>query len=226
MKIAEIVLGLIIFPLCITYNEKGGIYVTNTTRSLNFTVKYPFEYNNETIVFTGEDNPVGNFNFDPAIEACVKLFVGVSVVTCFAAVTTLIVGCVVHRNEDKANKVLIAEIFVALLMAFLLVISTSLWLYNLLELRKEVEDEIVSIITSLGRDQCRNCVEFLPSYSALFASVSLAYISFLIWLCNTVMVFLETLHHSAAVITDTSSLVITQELTNKSHETEEQTSAT
>ena len=55
---------------------------------------------------------------------------------------------------------------------------------------------------------------------------SLAYISFLIWLCNTVMVFLETLHHSAAHITDTSSLVITQELTNKSHETEEQTSAT
>ena len=82
--------------------------MTNTTRSLNFTVKYPFEYNNETIVFTGEDNPVGNFNFDPAIEACVKLFVGVSVVSCFAAVTTLIVGCVVHRNEDKANKVLIA----------------------------------------------------------------------------------------------------------------------
>ena len=102
------VLGLIIFPLCITYNGKGGIYVTNTTRSLNFTVKYPFEYNNETIVFTGEDNPVGNFNFDPAIEACVKLFVGVSVVSCFAAVTTLIEGCVVHRNEDKANKVLIA----------------------------------------------------------------------------------------------------------------------
>ena len=55
---------------------------------------------------------------------------------------------------------------------------------------------------------------------------SLAYISFLIWLCNTVMVFLETLHGSAADITDTSSLVITQELTNKSHETEEQTSAT
>lgn len=40
------------------------------------------------------------------------------------------------------------------------------------------------------------------------------------------MVFLETLHGSAADITDTSSLVITQELTNKSHETEEQTSAT
>ena len=82
--------------------------MTNTTKSLNFTVKYPFEYNNETIVYTGEDNPVGNFNFDPAIEACVKLFVGVSVVTCFAAVTTLIVGCLVHRNEQKANKVLIA----------------------------------------------------------------------------------------------------------------------
>ena len=102
------VLGLIILPLCITYNEKGGIYVTNTTQSLNFTVKYPFEYNNKTIVYTGEDSPIRNFNFDPAIEACVKLFVGVSVVTCFAAVTTLMVGCVVHRNEDKANKVLIA----------------------------------------------------------------------------------------------------------------------
>lgn len=63
-------------------------------------------------------------------------------------------------------------------MAFLLVISTSLWLYNLLELRKEVEDEIVSIITSLGRDQCKNCVEFLPSYSALFASV-VRYVSFI-----------------------------------------------
>ena len=62
------------------------------------------------------------------------------------------------------------EIFVAVVMAFLLVISTSLWLYNLLELRKEVENEIVNIITSLGSD-CKGCVEFLPNYAVLFASV-------------------------------------------------------
>lgn len=56
-------------------------------------------------------------------------------------------------------------------MAFLLVISTSLWLYNLLDLRKEVEDEVVNVITTLGPVLCKNCVEFLPDYSALFASV-------------------------------------------------------
>ena len=59
----------------------------------------------------------------------------------------------------------------AVVMAFLLVISTSLWLYNLLDLRREVEDEVVSVITSLGPVRCKNCVEFLPDYSALFASV-------------------------------------------------------
>lgn len=56
-------------------------------------------------------------------------------------------------------------------MAFLLVISTSLWLYNLLDLRKEVEDEVTNVITSLGKVRCKDCVEFLPDYSALFASV-------------------------------------------------------
>ena len=60
-------------------------------------------------------------------------------------------------------------------MAFLLVISTSLWLYNLLELRKEVRDEIEYLITTLGHDVCKNCVEFLPSYAVLFASVVSCY---------------------------------------------------
>ena len=59
----------------------------------------------------------------------------------------------------------------AVVMAFLLVISTSLWLYNLLDLRKEVEDEVVNVIESLGPVRCKDCVEFLPNYSALFASV-------------------------------------------------------
>ena len=63
------------------------------------------------------------------------------------------------------------EIFVAVVMAFLLVISTSLWLYNLLELRKEVEDEIVNVITTLGSELCKDCVEFLPNYAVLFAAV-------------------------------------------------------
>ena len=58
----------------------------------------------------------------------------------------------------------------AVVMAFLLVISTSLWLYNLLDLRKEVEGEVINVITSLG-ERCKHCVEFLPDYSALFASV-------------------------------------------------------
>ena len=56
-------------------------------------------------------------------------------------------------------------------MAFLLIISTSLWLYNLLELRKEVENEVENVITSLGPERCKKCVEFLPDYSALSASV-------------------------------------------------------
>ena len=56
-------------------------------------------------------------------------------------------------------------------MAFLLVISTSLWLYNLLDLRKEVEDEVINVITTQGSERCKGCVEFLPDYSVLFASV-------------------------------------------------------
>ena len=59
----------------------------------------------------------------------------------------------------------------AVVMAFLLVISTSLWLYNLLDLRKEVEGEVINAITAQGPVRCKNCVEFLPDYSALFASV-------------------------------------------------------
>lgn len=60
-------------------------------------------------------------------------------------------------------------------MAFLLVISTSLWLYNLLELRKEVEDEIVNVITTVGPELCDTCVEFLPNYAMLFTAVVSAF---------------------------------------------------
>lgn len=200
----------------------------NSNKSLNFTVKYPFNYDNTTIVYTDEDAPIDSFKFDSAIQVCVKLFVGVTVITCIAAVAVLLVSCAVHRNEKMGYKVLIAEIFIAVGMAFLLVISTSLWLYNLLELRKEVRDEIEYLITTLGHDVCKNCVEFLPSYAVLFASVGLAYVLFLVWLCNTVMVFRETINRSPEV-TDTSSLVPwSQELGDKSPEmhTEQETTTT
>lgn len=115
------VLAVIISPIFITYNDTAGIYMENSTHSLNMTVKYPFDYNNKTVVYTDEDAPLNNFNFDPAIEVCAKLFVGVSVVTCIAALATLLVSCVVHRNERVANKVLIAvstHIFFSLYFLF------------------------------------------------------------------------------------------------------------
>ena len=102
------VLALIVFPLCVTYSERGGIYVLNSNKSLNFTVKYPFNYDNTTIVYTDEDAPIDSFKFDSAIQVCVKLFVGVTVITCIAAVAVLLVSCAVHRNEKMGYKVLIA----------------------------------------------------------------------------------------------------------------------
>ena len=80
----------------------------NSTNSLNITVKYPFDYNNDTVVYTDEDGPLNNFNFDPAIKVCAQLFVGVTVVTCITAIATLLMSCAVHRNERVANKTLIA----------------------------------------------------------------------------------------------------------------------
>jgi len=218
IKVIEIVLCIIIAPLCISYSDKAGVYIRNSDKSFNITVKYPFDYNNRTVVFTDEDVPLDSFNFDPAIQVCVRLFVAVVIVTGITAAVTLLMSCAVHKNERVANKVSIAEIFVTVVMAFLLVISTSLWLYNLLDLRKEVEDEVVNAITSLGPVRCKDCVEFLPDYSALFASVGLAYLLFLIWLCNTVLVFRDTVMTSDEV-NASSSLIWAQELSEKTPET-------
>ena len=80
----------------------------NSANSFNITVKYPFDYNNDTVVYTDEDAPLKSFNFDPAIPVCAKLFVGVTVITCIAALATLLMSCAVHRNERMANKVLIS----------------------------------------------------------------------------------------------------------------------
>ena len=60
------------------------------------------------------------------------------------------------------------------MMAFLLVVTTSLWLYNLLDLRKEIENG-VSAARIFAEKNClkRSCkvVTYLPDYTILFASV-------------------------------------------------------
>jgi len=97
-----------ISPLCTTYSDMGGVYVANSDKSFNITVKYPFDYNNRTVVFTDEDAPLDNFNFDPAIQVCAQLFVGVVIVTGITAAVTLLMSCAVHKNERLATKVSIA----------------------------------------------------------------------------------------------------------------------
>ena len=86
----------------------AGVYVANSDKSFNITVKYPFDYNNRTVVFTDEDAPLDSFNFDPAIQICAQLFVGVVIVTGITAAVTLLMSCAVHKNERVANKVSIA----------------------------------------------------------------------------------------------------------------------
>ena len=80
----------------------------NSNKSFNITVKYPFDYNNSTVVYTDEDAPLDSFNFDPAIRVCAQLFVGVVIVTGITAVATLVMSCAVHKNERVTYKVSIA----------------------------------------------------------------------------------------------------------------------
>lgn len=108
LSVSSQVFCIIIAPLCITYNDMAGVYVANSDKSFNITVKYPFDYNNRTVVFTDEDGPLDSFNFDPAIQICAQLFVGVVIVTGITAAVTLLMSCAVHKNERVANKVSIA----------------------------------------------------------------------------------------------------------------------
>ena len=104
------------------------MYVTNSDKSFNITVKYPFDYNNRTVVFTDEDGPLDSFNFDPAIQICAQLFVGVVIVTGIIAAVTLLMSCAVHKNERVANKVLIAvsmQVFILLKSSHLFFISNK-----------------------------------------------------------------------------------------------------
>lgn len=80
------------------------------------------------MVFTDEDGPLDNFNFDPAIQICAQLFVGVVIVTGITATVTLLMSCAVHKNERVANKVSIAvsiQIFSLLKSSHLFFISTK-----------------------------------------------------------------------------------------------------
>ena len=61
------------------------------------------------------------------------------------------------------------EIYIAIVMAFLLVISTSLWLYNLLELKNEVKSEIDNVYAT--KCSAEKCVKLFPNYAVLFFSV-------------------------------------------------------
>lgn len=102
------VLSFTVAPLVITYNDKGGVYKEHSDKSFNITVKYPFDYNNETAVYTDEDEPLTSFNFDPAIRVCAQLFVGVVIVAGLLAIAMLLISCAIHRDERVANKVSVA----------------------------------------------------------------------------------------------------------------------
>lgn len=217
MKVLEIVLAIITFPLVVTYSNKAGVYSEIDAHSFNITVQYPFKYTNKTAVYTGEKRPPG-FRFDPAIEICAKVFVSATIASCILALVMLAISCLVHRNGSMANKVVISEIFIAVVMTFFVVVTTSFWLYNLFALMKEVRDEIVNIITEIGED-CHDCVEFLPDYTILYSAVGLAYMLFLVWLCNAVWVFRDSMHQPIDIVA-TSSLVCTLELPYSTHQSE------
>ena len=61
-------------------------------------------------------------------------------------------------------------------MAFVIIVSTSLWLYNLLRLKRDVFNEIETVRNSLT-DTCTKeksqvvCVEYFPDYNPLIFSV-------------------------------------------------------
>ena len=60
-------------------------------------------------------------------------------------------------------------------MAFVVVVSTSLWLYNLIGLKQDISNEIDYILRS--QKDCMEpnsgfvCVEHFPDYTSLFFSV-------------------------------------------------------
>lgn len=79
------------------------------------------------MVFTDEDEPLDSFNFDPAIQVCVRLFVAVVIVTGITAAVTLLMSCAVHKNERVANKVSIAvsmQMFILLKSCHLFLVGT------------------------------------------------------------------------------------------------------
>ncbi|XP_001635880.2 uncharacterized protein LOC5515831 isoform X1 [Nematostella vectensis] len=221
LKVAEIVFPLFMFPYCITYNQQGGVYVHDQSKSCNITLKYPFKYDNSTAVCSQEDAPP-MFSFDTAISVCAQFFVGVAISSVLVAAIMVVVSIVVHKNGAKARIVITVELFLDILVSFLLVISTSLWLYNLLNLKKKVNNELLYIANVVERSHCfgpnyEKCIptEYEPDYSVLFVSLGFGYLTFVIWLVNTVAVYrdLLDLRHREP----DASLIWTQELPETSN---------
>ncbi|KAK3748190.1 hypothetical protein QZH41_012994, partial [Actinostola sp. cb2023] len=110
------------------------------------------------------------------------------------------------------------ELFSAIIVAFFLVVSTSLWLYNLFTLRKEIEVEITSF-DAYAKSSCTveekaSCqtVRSFPDYTLLFLSVAFGFLDFLVWLANIVFVYRDVLQPVQEDANGNNALIWEQEL--------------
>ncbi|XP_031553196.1 uncharacterized protein LOC116290332 [Actinia tenebrosa] len=217
IKIAEIVLPLLMFPFCVVYEDQGSLHTKDKIYWFNITVKYPFKYyENITAIYTEEETPL-KFSFDGAINICAQLFVAVSVLSMMVALVMVVFSIIVHKADSMARPVMYSELFSAIIVSFLLVMSTSLWLYNVFTLRKEVEGELNRFASYAksncvdGQEDC-NPIKKFPDYTTLFLSVGFGFVTFLVWLVNTVLVYRDILQPVQEDTNGNNALIWAQEL--------------
>ena len=106
------ILPVVAIGLSITYDKVAYINQKNANAWFNITLKFPFEYESKTVVYTNATLNLPEFSFGEEVKICSWLFLGINGAWFLMALALLVAYITVHGSEKMEKIVTLVKLII------------------------------------------------------------------------------------------------------------------
>jgi len=186
LKLILMILPAVAVGLSLSFDKVAYIHQTNDTAWFNLSVKFPFHHGKDTVKYTNETTPP-NIEFGNDVEICSWLFMAINAFWFIMAFGIFLAYILVHGGEQMERAATV-DGFVSCSASVTGATVTSLWLYNIVDLRKTVIGAIDYVYN--GPSECWNeniCEKSIPSFLFLYIAAGIGLLSSVLWGVNIII---------------------------------------